>query len=218
MRNGAPTTGHEDSLLVQAHDFFRLQIREWINAGVGEADQAKRAHGLEAAMFGLLEVVVIDLATADDAFVIFETLNARGTPLLASDLVKNYVLQTAMSVGLDAEELHNRDWLPFEDSWWRKEVRQGRIFRPRLDVFLNYWLVMETAKEVQSQDVFPKFKLFAEDQDKAIGDIVGTVRGIGETYKKLEGENPESRVQTFLYRWRTVDAGTLTPLLLWQRP
>ena len=215
MRNGAPTTGHEDSLLVQAHDFFRLQIREWINAGVGEADQAKRAHGLEAAMFGLLDVVVIDLATADDAFVIFETLNARGTPLLASDLVKNYVLQTAMSVGLDAEELHNRDWLPFEDSWWRKEIRQGRIFRPRLDVFLNYWLVMETAKEVQSQDVFPKFKLFAEDQDKAIDDIVGTVRDIGETYKKLEGENPESRVQTFLYRWRTVDAGTLTPLLLW---
>ena len=71
MRNGAPTAGHEDSLIVQAHDFFRLQIREWISAGVGEEDQAQRAHGLEAAMFGLLEVVVIDLATADDAFVIF---------------------------------------------------------------------------------------------------------------------------------------------------
>ena len=215
MRNGAPTTGHEDSLIVQTHDFFRLQIREWISAGVGEEDQAQRAHGLEATMFGLLEVVVIDLATADDAFVIFETLNARGTPLLASDLVKNYVLQTATADGHDAEELHERDWLPFEDSWWRQEIRQGRIVRPRLDVFLNYWLVMETANEVQSHDVFPKFKLYAEDQDKAIADIVGTVRDIGETYKSLERENQESRVETFLYRWRTVDAGTLTPLLLW---
>ncbi len=215
MKNGAPTAGHEDSLIVQAHDFFRLQIREWISAGVDEADQERRAHGLEAAMFGLLEVVVIDLATADDAFVIFETLNARGTPLLASDLVKNYVLQTATAVGLDAGELHERDWLPFEDSWWRQEIRQGRIVRPRLDVFLNYWLVMETASEVQSHDVFPKFKLYAEDQGKAIAEIVGTVRDIGETYKSLERENQESRIETFLYRWRTVDAGTLTPLLLW---
>lgn len=215
MKNGAPTAGHEDSLIVQAHDFFRLQIREWISAGLGEADQAQRAHGLEAAMFGLLEVVVIDLATADDAFVIFETLNARGTPLLASDLVKNYVLQTATAVGLDAGELHERDWLPFEDAWWRQEIRQGRIVRPRLDVFLNYWLVMETASEAQSHDVFPKFKQYAEDQDKAIAEIVGTLRDIGETYKSLERENQESRVETFLYRWRTVDAGTLTPLLLW---
>ncbi|WP_419854652.1 DUF262 domain-containing protein [Candidatus Poriferisodalis sp.] len=215
MKNGAPTAGHEDSLIVQAHDFFRLQIREWISASVDEADQEQRAHGLEAAMFGLLEVVVIDLATADDAFVIFETLNARGTPLLASDLVKNYVLQTATAVGLDAGELHERDWLPFEDSWWRQEIRQGRIVRPRLDVFLNYWLIMETASEVQSQDVFPRFKLYAEDQGKAIAEIVGTVRDIGETYKSLERENQESRIETFLYRWRTVDAGTLTPLLLW---
>lgn len=215
MKNGAPTVGHKDSLIVQAHDFFRLQVREWISAGVSEADQEKRAHGLEAAMFGLLEVVVIDLATADDAFVIFETLNARGTPLLASDLVKNYVLQTATSVGIDADDLHRRHWQPFEDSWWRQEIRQGRIVRPRLDVFLNYWLVMETASEVQSHDVFPKFKRYAEDQHKTIEEIVAAVRGIGETYKSLERANQESRVETFLYRWKTVDAGTLTPLLLW---
>ena len=37
----------------------------------------------------LIEMVVIDLGTGDDAHIIFETLNARGTPLRASDLVKN---------------------------------------------------------------------------------------------------------------------------------
>ena len=95
MVNGAATTGFEDSLIVQAHDFFRLQVREWIEAALTYEERAKRIHGLETAMCGLLEVVVIDLASADDAFVIFETLNARGTPLLASDLVKNFVLQTA---------------------------------------------------------------------------------------------------------------------------
>ncbi len=109
MDNGAPPTGHEDSLIVQAHDFFRLQIREWINAAVTPTEAEERIHGLEAAVFGLLEVVVIDLASADDASVIFETLNARGTPLLASDLVNNYVLQTATAAGLDANNLTRTD-------------------------------------------------------------------------------------------------------------
>ena len=63
--------------------------------------------------------------------------------------------------------------------------------------------------------MFPKFKSYAEDQDKSIEEIVAAVQDIGETYKSLERANQEGRVETFLYRWRTVDAGTLTPLLLW---
>ena len=215
MFNGSTTEDHEDSLIVQAHDFFRLQIREWIQAALTQEERDERVHGLEAAMFGLLEVVVIDLASTDDAFMIFETLNARGTPLLASDLVKNFVLQTATVDGLDADEIYEHDWLDLEDSWWRQEVRQGRIVRPRLDVFLNYWLVMETAEEVQSHDVFPKFKLHVEQEGKGIADIVAKMKRVAATYRGFEDADPASRLGTFLYRWKTVDAGTVTPLLLW---
>lgn len=215
MVNGAPTEGHEDSLIVKAHDFFRLQIREWIEAALTNDERAERIHALEAALFGLLEVVVIDLASADDAFVIFETLNARGTPLLASDLVKNFVLQTATAGGLDADELYQQNWQPLEESWWREEVRQGRIVRPRLDVFLNYWLVLATAEEVQSHEVFPKFKSHVEEEGKAIADVVAQVRRVSTTYRDFERVDPASKVGTFLYRWRTVDAGTTTPVLLW---
>ena len=215
MVNGAATADFEDSLIVQAHDFFRLQVREWIEAALTNEERDGRIHGLEAAMFGLLEVVVIDLASADDAFVIFETLNARGTPLLASDLVKNFVLQTATAGGVDADELYERVWQPLEDPWWRDEVRQGRIVRPRLDVFLNYWLVMETADEVQSHEVFSKFKLHVEEEGKAIADVVGEVRRVGATYRSFARVDPASRVGTFLYRWGIVDAGTITPVLLW---
>ncbi len=215
MRNGAPTEGHRDSLIVKAHDFFRLQIREWVEAAPASEERAERIHALEAALFGLLEVVVIDLASADDAFVIFETLNARGTPLLASDLVKNFILQTATAGGLNADELYTRDWQPLEDAWWREEMRQGRIVRPRLDVFLNYWLVMETAEEVQSHEVFPKFKLHVETEGKAIADVVRHVRKVSLTYRDFVNVDPASRVGTFRYRWRIVDAGTTTPVLLW---
>jgi hypothetical protein len=215
MTNTMTPVGFEDSLIVQAHDFFRLQVREWIDASLTDEERAERIHGLETAMFGLLEMVVIDLATADDAFVIFETLNARGTPLLASDLVKNYVLQTATAAGLDAEVLYATEWKGFDESWWRAETRQGRIVRPRLDVFLNYWLTMRTAEEVQSHEVFPAFKGFVEGNGKSVTEVAAELRHVGATYKSFDAVDPFSPAGTFLYRWRTVDAGTSTPILLW---
>jgi hypothetical protein len=215
MTNATSPAGFEQSPIVQAHDFFRLQIREWIEATLTDEERAERIHGLETALFGLLELVVIDLASADDAFVIFETLNARGTPLLASDLVKNFILQTATASGIDADSLYANDWKPFDDTWWRTEVRQGRIVRPRLDGFLNYWLIMRTADEVQSHEVFPRFKSFVDGSGKTVADVAADLGHVGATYQALEHFDPHSHEGTFLYRWRTVDAGTTTPVLLW---
>ena len=75
MENGAPTEGFEDSAIVQAHEFFQLQVEQWLTEG---EDADRRAHALEAALVGLLEMVVIDIDPDDDSNVIFETLNARG--------------------------------------------------------------------------------------------------------------------------------------------
>lgn len=215
MTNGSSHESYESSLIVQAHDFFRLQIKEWVNTARTDGERQQRIHALETTLFGLLEMVVIDLATADDAFVIFETLNARGTPLLASDLVKNYMLQTATSQHLSADEVYDRDWKPLEDRWWREDVRQGRIVRPRIDVFLNYWLIMRSAKEVASQEVFPSFKTYVESGGRDVAEVAGDLHRVGAIYRRFDDFAPFSFEGTFFYRWRTIDAGVTTPLLLW---
>lgn len=216
MTNGAVTSGaFEESLIAEAHDFFRLQIREWIEAAPSPEEGSRRAHGLETALYGLLVMVVIDLATVDDPFVIFETLNARGTPLLDSDLIKNYVLQTASMRGAQVDDLYHREWKPLEDPWWRTEIPTGRLYRPRVDVFLNYWLVMRTATEVLSSEVFPRFKAYVEDEHLAIDAVAADVRSIGATYRGLEEIDAFTVAGTFLYRWRTIEAGVSTPILLW---
>jgi hypothetical protein len=46
-----------------------------------------------------LQVVVIDLDREDDAQVIFETLNARGEPLLPADLLRNFIFLRAARAG-----------------------------------------------------------------------------------------------------------------------
>ncbi len=61
-------------------------------------------------------MVVIELEENDDPQVIFETLNARGQPLLPSDLIRNFVfLQAANDPNLDADDLYEKYWKAFDN-------------------------------------------------------------------------------------------------------
>lgn len=214
MSNELVVDGYEDVPIVQAHEFFKLQTREWL----GEHPEAAsgRAHALATALMGLLQMVVIDLSTIDDANVIFETLNARGTPLLASDLIKNAVLHAAGQTGLNGDQLYRQHWQEFDQAWWRTEVRQGRLVRPRIDVFLNYWLTMRTAEEVQSAYVFPRFQKYAlQGGERPLSGVVGDIQAMGNVFRELETRADDSSESLFLYRWHVMDAGVSTPVVLW---
>lgn len=213
MRNELPSEEYQDSPIVQAHDFFKLQIREWLEEASEARDQ--RASALGVALMALLQMVVIDLEQKDDSNVIFETLNARGTPLLASDLIKNFVLHQALEAGHDADALYKKHWKGFDEPWWREEIRQGRIVRPRIDVFLNYWLVMRTRDEVPAGDVFSVFSRYATESTGSIEEIVADIEDIGRTYRRLEELRDDSVLGMFLYRWRVMQAGVITPVLMW---
>ena len=218
MENGSPTDGFEDSAIVQAHEFFHDQVEQWLAAGDDGGN--RRAEALEAALGSLLELVVIDLDLDDDPNVIFETLNARGTGLLASDLIKNLVLHTAESEGIDPEQLNANHWSEFDDPWWRQEVRQGRINRPRIDTYLNYWLEARTQDEVKTDRVFSTFRRYLDDAS-SVGTVTFDIRETADIYSRLqrseadEADEADDPLSEFLYRWRTMDIRVLTPVLLW---
>jgi hypothetical protein len=215
MVNGSDVAAFDESQLVGAHRYFRLRILDWVEMASDSAEREQRIHALETALLGLLELVVIDLGESDDAFVIFETLNARGTALLPSDLVKNYIMQTVAAEGGSPDAIHAAHWEQFEQTWWRKETRQGRLIRPRIDMFLDYWLEVVTTDEVLSHDVFPAFQRYVAAGQRSIVGVAGEMQAAGRTYRSMDdidGFTPEG---TFMYRWRTMDVGTSTPLLLW---
>lgn len=210
MRDGfSADDDDKDSPVVLAHEFFQLQIKEWLTRGPDAVE--RRASALETTLTGLLQMVVIDLETKDDAHVIFETLNARGTPLIESDLIKNYILYQAQEAGQDERNIYNNYWNALEDDWWRKSVRQGRIVRPRLDVFLNYWLSMRTVVDVPASKVFEGFRRYT--RSKNIEEIAADITKVGATYSSLQCVTDPVE-STFMYRWRVMDAGVVTPLLL----
>jgi hypothetical protein len=216
MRDDADATAFADSPLVQAHEFFTAAAFEWIIEATDLDEQGRRIRALSTTLQGLMHLVVIDLDGHDNAQVIFETLNARGTPLLASDLIKNLVLQAAEHRRLDVQTLYDRFWKDFDErDYWRKDVRQGRLTRSRIDVFLFYWLVMRTSKEVPTQDVFPTFRRYLATKSNEVESVLADLSRCGDTYKCLDELPAHSAEGTFVYRWRVLDAQTFTPIVLW---
>lgn len=213
MHNDLPSEKYEKSLIVRAHNFFKDQVSQWLDSYPQE-DASRTAEALEQAVSNLLELVVIDLDQSDDPHVIFETLNARGTPLLQSDLIKNMVLFEAEKAGAAGNPEEAARLWGFNDEWWRREIQQGRLVRPRVDVFLNYWLVMRTREEVVANDVFSVFRRYYGDRNEPIVKIATDIGNFGESYRALyEVSNPD--MATFLYRWEVMQVGTMTPVLLW---
>ena len=116
MSNELPSDEFKDSNIVRAHEFFKTQIAHWLIKDPEEWET--RADALERTVNNLLELVVIDLEMGDDPHVIFETLNARGTPLLESDLVKNMVMHEAVSAGIALDSEAGKNLWRFDDGWW----------------------------------------------------------------------------------------------------
>ena len=73
-----------------------------------------RADLLVSTLLGLIKLVVIDLDSVDDAQVIFEALNARNTPLSATDLVKNLLFMRARNQKEDPDKLYQQVWKRFD--------------------------------------------------------------------------------------------------------
>lgn len=219
MHNELPSSEYEGSRVVQAHDFFKDQVNSWLDGFPNEGKSPDdAAEALEYAAGRLLEMVVIDLSDSDDPHVIFETLNARGTPLLQSDLVKNLIMHKS-GLGADGDSPEASQLWGFDNDWWREEVTQGRLRYPRIDAFLNYWLVSRKRKEITNSSVFTEFSEYADTLEeeipaKSIHEVAADIGKVGEIYRELEeGHRPE--IATFLDRWRTMQAGVLTPVLLW---
>lgn len=206
MDNELATNEFEESLIVQAHEFFQLQVQEWFK---GRASPIEfKINALETTATSLLQMVVIDLDPNDDPNLIFETLNARGTPLEQSDLIKNFVLSRDQGPQSDI-------WGKLDDDWWRKEVRQGRLFRRRLDVLLNYWLAMRTHKEIPPASVFDMFSKYIVKGKREINEVMTTVKHDLDKYRDFEVDRGHSSEEkSFYYHVEVMQARVITPVLL----
>lgn len=126
----------------------------------------KRLEALLSAVLDRLKLVVITLGENDDAQVIFETLNSKGEPLLAMDLVRNNIFHRAEKQEAAVEDLYAKLWDPLDDMWWREPAPNARPHRPRLDHFLAHVLTAETGKKISVRELYAEYRAFAVPKGK----------------------------------------------------
>ncbi|MFG2989930.1 DUF262 domain-containing protein [Streptomyces sp. NPDC048257] len=197
--------------LTQAVDYFRQEIDKWL----AEAPEPhERLGALVQTMREHLRLVVIDLEEHDDAQVVFETLNSRGTPLEHADLVKNLLFRDAEHAGADIDRLYRTYWAPFDQAEWRTEQTTGRITRSRLDVFLTYWLTMRTQREFTSSALFKEFERWLRSASVPTEQVFAELTRYAEIYERLDQYPSHGLEGRFLYRMKVMQMSTPMPLLL----
>ena len=199
-----------------AYAYFREAIGEWLTAAEGEPDGiTRRFEALSTVLWRLLVVVAIDLDQSDNPQIIFETLNARGTPLLAADLIKNNIFQAAVAEGLDIDNLYTEYWRDLDSDWWRADVQQGRLTRPRLDIFMNHWLVMKLGREVVSHQLFADFKRYLTSRGGSVTGLLVELAAYASVYRSFEEASQTTAKGRVLYRLNIMETTTAYPVLLW---
>jgi uncharacterized protein with ParB-like and HNH nuclease domain len=206
----------DEWLIPNAYLYFSDTFDEWLGHFGTESSQ-KKIDALYMTMRDDLLLVVIDLEENDDAQEIFETLNALGTPLLPADLVKNYLFRLAEFQHEDSRQLYERYWKRFDSGreYWRKEVRQGRMKRPRLDLFLNHYLTLMRGEEVMIAQLFSSYRDFVENGDNGnAAQHMELFQSYANVYKSFDEFPRNTHEGLFFYRLEQLDTTTVFPILL----
>ena len=204
--------------LVKAHKFFCERCAEWLQ---DKTDPAEAIEKLSDTIRELLSVAVIDLEPDENAQEIFETLNARGTPLTAADLIKNFVFQKVREGTPDLlERIYTEHWLFFESDFWESKVTVSGNQMNRTSVFFGQWLVAKTAEEIASRDIFYRFKRFVtESADMKIDEVLRDIHRVAEAYQTAFEEalgkvGDLSPMGHFIYRTQAIKVDSATPVLI----
>jgi len=223
VADGGPPADRQDdpnNRIDEAYTFFDTQIREWATDADG-AENGARMRMLRITLCDLLKVVSITLEADDNAQVIFETLNARGTPLLALDLVKNAVFREARLQELDTETLYEEVWKPeFDakemDRYWRSERRQGRLRRAVAEFFLMHWLAMKKRGVVPATELFTTFRtdILGVRPAPRMDELISELCRDAEIMRSFDTQPPGSVEARFFERLDLLDTSTVIPLVL----
>jgi hypothetical protein len=188
----------------------------------------ERAEALFMALQDYMQLMTLTLEAEDDPQVIFETLNARGEPLLASDLVRNFIFLEATRKTLDVSDLYERFWTSFDTSiqdskgitpskYWRELERQGRITHPRIDLFFYNYTILRRFAETKVSSVFLCFKDWWMDFDRDVEVELAKIQTLSGYFKEYVTPKDTSRVSDFSRIMKSLDVSTFTSVYLFLR-
>lgn len=200
--------------ILDAYLYFYETIASWADEVEGKRDE--RLRSLLLAIRSHVGLVVIDVGKEDDAQVIFETLNARGTPLLPSDLVKNHLFHLAEQDGENLDLLYKQYWQPFEEgkNYWREEIGRGHAKRARVDLFLQNFLCLRIRDEVPVSHLYATFRGTTSPEAGSAKAQLQLLRRYADIFKGFERFPEDTQLGIFFRRLNALELGTTYPFLM----
>lgn len=213
--NGTPSGSGR---MADAYAFFHGAAKQFIGSGA----PAEMAGILSEAVRNYMRLIVLDLDQGDEPQAIFETLNAHGTPLLPTDLIKNWLLWEAARHKQDAGPLYETYWRLFDKdhNYWRARVGAGHAARARVDTFLQNWLSKETGEAISGKHLYDRFLRYAEGlraQNASTFQVKGLMASIHADalrFVKIDQPKGNRRFDLFLERLTRLGIIVFHPLLL----
>ncbi|MFJ3694916.1 DUF262 domain-containing protein [Streptomyces sp. NPDC090052] len=172
----------------EARSFFEEKILAAIKdlTPNGQVEHLKliRSNALKA------RVIQVELASEEDGFLVFETLNTRGSDLRLSDLVKNLLIRGGSTEPEDRSAVANR-WERVVD-----RVQLGRVSADVVDRFI--WQSWNSRREaVKEPELFKAISRIVSASPAAHLSYLEELERDAETYQWLEAEHvqvqPKSR-------------------------
>ncbi len=187
--------------------------------------KAERAQALYMALNDHVQIMTLTLEVEDDPQVIFETLNARGEPLLASDLVRNFVFLEATRQGQPVQTLYQEFWSPFDlviagtkrvaaNAYWREKERQGRLTYPRIDLFFYNYTVLRSQDVTLASHVFQAFKAWWLKSPRDLELELGRIVTSSIHFRELVSPEGTGYLAEFARLIKSLDVGTVAPVYL----
>lgn len=150
--------------LRKAFEWFDRSIREYLR---GQADPGMAIARLVDTMADRLFFTVITVTDELNAYKVFETLNARGVRLSATDLLKNYLFSV-----LHRDGQHEHELKALEDRWEKIIGRLGAESFP--DFLRMHWISRRNF--VRQAELFKTIR----SDVKGRGDVFALLAGIEE--------------------------------------
>lgn len=217
--------------LARAYEFFHRTITSFLEndedslPAVREADHAQRVYAIIHALRTAVSLVVIQLEENDDPQIIFETLNARGQPLMPSDLIRNTIFLEASRRKLNGEDLYTRYWSHFDTTpsaanddhrlFWHAMESQGRLYRPRIDLFFYHDLVLRTERVLNISHLFRTFREWRSRAALDTETYLASLERRSKNFAQLVNPAGTDRLGVFAKRLKALETSTVYPILLW---
>ena len=141
-------------------DFFTKKI-ESMN---GNIDLEK----LRGLIINNIIIVNIDVEKGENPYLIFESLNAKGTPLSQADLVRNYIFMKVNNEEIE-KKLYKEYWRPMdlllgkelENFFWRYSLKDGSFVKMER-TYANLKSELENNTQKSAESELKKLCLYSE--------------------------------------------------------